>query len=114
MIFPDTFSICLLRSHQIIASKKIDSEKYLSVVRKDILTVTNSNVIFEYVLDYWADGGAPLTNALRDLFAKLLNLLKVIYPMSVLKDILFNWMNEILEIPSTLRVQYYLIDAAFF
>ncbi|CAI4050279.1 hypothetical protein SUVZ_13G3890 [Saccharomyces uvarum] len=111
LIFPDTFSICLLRSHQIIASKKIDSEKYLSVVSKDILTVTNSNVIFEYVLDYWADGGAPLTNALRDLFGKLLNLLKVIYPVSVLKDILFNWMNEILEIPSTLRVQYYLIDA---
>lgn len=50
-------------------------------------------------------------NALRDLFSKLLNLLKITYPMSTLKDVLFNWMNEILEVPSTLRVQYYLIDA---
>ncbi|CAI4048829.1 hypothetical protein SKDZ_13G3840 [Saccharomyces kudriavzevii ZP591] len=111
LIFPDTFSICLLRSYQIITSKKIDSQRYLSAVKKDLLTATNANIIFEYVLDFWADGGAPLMNALRDLFGKLLNLLKIIYPMSVLKDILFNWMNEILEVPSTLRVQYYLIDA---
>lgn len=111
LIFPDTFSICLLRSHQIIASKKIDSQEYLSAVKEHLLTETNANIIFEYVLDFWADGGAPLMNALRDLFGKLLNLLKITYPMSILKDILFNWMNEILEVPSTLRVQYYLIDA---
>ncbi|CAI4684505.1 BAK_1a_G0042490.mRNA.1.CDS.1 [Saccharomyces cerevisiae] len=111
LIFPDTFSICLLRSHQIIASKKIDSQEFLSAVKEQLLTEENANIIFEYVLDFWADGGAPLMNALRDLFSKLLNLLKITYPMSTLKDVLFNWMNEILEVPSTLRVQYYLIDA---
>ncbi|CAI4035727.1 hypothetical protein SMKI_13G3780 [Saccharomyces mikatae IFO 1815] len=111
LVFPDTFSICLLRSHQIIVNKKIDSQEYLSAIKRHILTVPNANIIFEYVLDFWADGGAPLMNALKDLFGKLLNLLKVIYPMSDLKDIFFSWMNDILEIPSTLRVQYYLIDA---
>ncbi|CCD27251.1 tRNA methylation protein TRM732 NDAI_0K00600 [Naumovozyma dairenensis CBS 421] len=108
----DSFSIWLSRSTQIISNKNIESKVYSQSIAKNLLTEKNINYIFQYIIDFWIDGGSPLMNALTDLFKKLLTLLKSLEQIfdANFHTILLKWLDEILRIPSSLRVQYYLIN----
>lgn len=107
----DTFSIWVLRSTQCLANKKIDTSRYLNELQRDLLTMKNSGIIFQYVIDFWTDGTAAFTNALREMFVKFLRLLSMVYEPQD-RVLLFNsWLAQIMNLSSTLRVQYYLIDS---
>ncbi|GAV55933.1 hypothetical protein ZYGR_0AZ01050 [Zygosaccharomyces rouxii] len=111
LLIIDTFSIWVLRSTQCLANKKIDTTVYMNKLRQELLTTENSGIIFQYVIDFWTDGTATFTNALREMFSKLLRLLNMVY-LTQDRMVLFNsWLTQILAISSTLRVQYYLIDS---
>lgn len=111
LVLTDTLSIWFLRSTQFIKSKKIDSTEYEVILRDEILTGATSNMIFQYVIDFWAETGPALVNALRDLFSKFMTLSKLIQDNQIYQSMCQSWLFHILEIPSTLKVQYYLIEA---
>ncbi|GAV51138.1 hypothetical protein ZYGR_0AD03210 [Zygosaccharomyces rouxii] len=111
LLIIDTFSIWVLRSTQCLSNKKIDTTGYMNKLKQELLTMENSGIIFQYVIDFWTDGTTAFTNALREMFSKFLRLLHMVYLVQD-RMILFNsWLTQILEISSTLRVQYYLIDS---
>lgn len=107
----DTFSIWVLRSTQCLANKKLDTTVYLNKLKQELLTMENSEIIFKYVIDFWTDGTSTFINALREMFNKFLRLLNMVY-LTKDKVVLFNsWLTQILELSSTLRAQYYLIES---
>lgn len=111
LLATDTFSIWILRTSQVISSKKIDTNDYIQTVQKEILTVHNSTTIFEFVIDFWVNGSPAFINALKDLFTKFLHLIKLIYPLPECDRLLSSWLNKTLQVPSDLPVQYYLIGS---
>lgn len=111
LLIIDSLSVWILRSSQIISSDTIDNRIYLNKVQEELLTSVSSTIIFRYVVDFWTDAGSAFVNALRDMFKKLLHLLKMIYASEKSKNLFTLWLNQTLQIPSTLRVKYYLIDA---
>ncbi|CCH59146.1 hypothetical protein TBLA_0B03040 [Henningerozyma blattae CBS 6284] len=107
----DAFSLWTLRTTQFIQTKKLDTTRFEEIVRSQLLNEKNVSRIFQYTVDFWADGGSGLVNALRDMFTKLLRLLKIIYSNESLVALLSKWLDRVLDIPSTLKVQYYLIES---
>ncbi|CDH08508.1 uncharacterized protein ZBAI_00290 [Zygosaccharomyces bailii ISA1307] len=111
LLIVDTFSIWILRSTQCLRSKKVDTAEFLSQLQNMLLTKKNSEIIFQYLTDFWTDGTTAFNNALREMFTKLLRLLDIVYSEQD-RSILFNsWLEQILNIRSTLKVQYHLIDS---
>lgn len=110
LLIIDSLSVWILRSSQVISSGKIDTRIYLKKVQEELLPSEGSTVIFQYLIDFWADGDSAFMNALRDMFKKFLHLLKMIYTSEMSKNLFTLWLNHTLQIPSTLPVQYYLID----
>lgn len=111
ILIVDSLSIWVLRSTQLILNKKFDTSEYRKLISEDLLSSANSTIIFQYVIDFWSDGSTAFVNALRDMFTKLLRLIKLVHPAESCRDLLSFWLNLTLEISSTLRVQYYLIDS---
>lgn len=111
LVVVDSLAIWFLRVNQILNNKKKWDISILSqALKDDLLTFTNCHFIFEYVIDFYNDSSNALLNALRDLFHKFLIVLKLIYNKEKLNELFNQWMDQIMEISSTLRVQYYLIE----
>lgn len=111
LLATDTFSIWVLRTSQVIANKNIDTSGYSKVVKDEILTVERSTTIFAYVIDFWMLGNPAFINALKDLFTKLLHLVRLIHPTAECDKLFGSWLDKTLQVPSDLPVQYYLIEA---
>lgn len=111
LLIVDTFSIWILRSTQCLRNKKLDTTGYQLILREKLLTTNNSEIIFQYIVDFWTDGTSAFNNALRDLFTKFLRLLNIIYAAQECTALFHSWLIQILDISSTLRVQYYLINS---
>lgn len=111
LVIVDSLAIWFLRVNQFLNNKKKwDVSSLSQLLKDDLLTFTNCHFIFDYVIDFWNDGSNALLNALRDLFHKFLIVLKLIYDKTKLNELFIQWMDQIMEISSTLRVQYYLIE----
>ena len=112
LLLTDALSICMLRSTQVIKSKKIDSETYLRKI-ETIFDEDKSSFILQYILDYWIDGGSSLTNALTDLFNKFLVILNTVFKNDQSNKFLSEWLIKIMDISSSIpiRSQYQLINA---
>lgn len=111
LVVVDSLAIWFLRVNQILNNKKKWDVSILSqALKNDLLTFTNCHFIFEYVIDFYNDSSNALLNALRDLFHKFLVVLKLVYNKAKLNELFIQWMDQIMEISSTLRVQYYLIE----
>ncbi|QLQ81831.1 hypothetical protein HG537_0G00850 [Torulaspora globosa] len=111
LLATDTFSIWVLRTSQVISNKNIDTSGYIRVVKEEILTTERSTVVFEYVVDFWKNGNPAFINALKNLFTKLLHLIRLIYPPVECDKLFSSWLDRTLQVPSDLPVQYYLIEA---
>ncbi|KAL3234523.1 hypothetical protein RNJ44_03285 [Nakaseomyces bracarensis] len=111
LFLTDTLSIWFLRSAQFIKSKKIDTNAYKGTLKLELLTPKNSDLIFQFIVDFWAETGPALVNALRDLFSKFMTLSKLVQEPQEYQKMCQTWLFHILQIPSTLKVQYYLIEA---
>ncbi|QLL34713.1 hypothetical protein HG536_0H00880 [Torulaspora globosa] len=111
LLATDTFSIWVLRTSQVISHKKIDTSGYIKVVKDEILTFEGSTVIFEYVVDFWKNGNPAFINALKNLFTKLLHLMRLIHPRTECDKLFSSWLDRTFQVPSDLAVQYYLIEA---
>lgn len=99
----DTIAIWLLRATQLCSKSSEFDEK----IR--LLCFTDDDYptyLFRYVVDYCNETGAPLSNSLRDVFTKLLTLLKRYNP----QDLFQKWADETLRISHERRVQYYLVE----
>lgn len=107
----DTFSLWLLRSSQFLLNKKIDTIEFEARIVNYLLTKNSVDLLLQYTIDFWADGSAALGSALKDMFTKLLKLLKIIYTKKEYTQFLSTALDHVLQIPSTLKVQYFLIEA---
>ncbi|CCF56674.1 hypothetical protein KAFR_0B03780 [Kazachstania africana CBS 2517] len=106
----DSLSIWFLRSHQILQNKKLRSEKYSADIEKLLIDETN-NFLFQYIIDFSSGSSVAMLNALKGLLENLLHLLKMMYDEDQYKSFFMQWINQILDLPSNLRVQYNLITA---
>lgn len=110
LLVTDTFSIWVLRTTQVISQKKIDISGYFYNA-KDEFSDDKCTKIFQYVLDFWIDGNSAFINALKDLFNKFLHLIRKLRPPDQCTKLFTSWLDRALQVPSSLPVQYYLIDA---
>lgn len=110
LIVIDSFSIWLQRVTQLLQSKKINSNDYFMKVKMEMLPIESNLIIIEYVIDFWADGGPALGNALKDIFTKYIRLAKILHSTDDIESIMKAWRDKTIELPSTLKVQYYLLD----
>lgn len=110
LLVTDTFSIWVLRTTQVLSNKKLDTSGYFKKVQ-DELTSDRSTTIYQYILDFWIDGNSAFINALKDLFNKFLHLIKRLYSATECNKLFASWLEKTLQVPSSLPVQYYLIDA---
>ncbi|CUS21454.1 LAQU0S03e02960g1_1 [Lachancea quebecensis] len=112
LVLTDSISIWFLRSRQLLELGQ-DQEghcHFLQKLQTDILTIENCTFLFHYVIDYWNEGGAALANSLNDLFTKLLQLMKLVHSEAVFQKTLDGWLSQVLKIPASMRVLYYLLD----
>lgn len=105
----DSLSIWMVRSSKIIQNKKIDCSNFINAMKNELFTLETCNIIFQYIIDFWLESSA-LANALSELLHKFSLLLKVTYSNEEYKSFLSAWVDQVLEIPSTLRIQYNLIE----
>lgn len=98
----DTIAIWLLRTTQLCSK----NEEFDKKIQKLITDDDYPTFLFRYVVDFCNETGAPLSNSLRDVFTKLLTLLKRYDSQTLFKK----WANETLEISHERRVQYYLVE----
>lgn len=114
LLVTDSLAIWMLRVNQFLtynkAAQKLDTSKLLDSLKNDLLTFDRCNYIFEYIIDFWNDSSHALLNALKDLFNKFLTILKLIYAKNDLNKLFTQWLDQIIQISSTLKVQYYLIE----
>ncbi|SCV01780.1 LANO_0F13498g1_1 [Lachancea nothofagi CBS 11611] len=115
LVVTDTLGVWLLRTRQFVeATNKLDSLNdcqswLIQKLRTELLVVENCDFLFRYVIDFWNESGAALTNSLNDLLTKLIQLAKEVQSAALWKDLLDSWVSQALQIPSTMRVQYYLL-----
>lgn len=62
--------------------------------------------LFTYTVDYWNEAGSPLSNSLKDLFTKLVSLLRRYDSQSRFQQ----WAAIALQVQSERRVRYYLLE----
>lgn len=112
LVLTDSISIWFLRSRQLLEMEQDQQgcSPFLQKLRTDILTIENCTFLFHYVIDYWNEGGAALANSLSDLFTKLLQLMKLVHSTAVFQETLDGWLSQVLDIPASMRVLYYLLD----
>lgn len=110
LLLTDTFSIWVLRTTQVVSNKKTDTSGYLQTIKGE-LPDEKCTTIFRYVLDFWTDGNSAFINALKDLFSKFLRLVRILRPTTECNRLFSLWLDKTLEVPSSLPVQYHLIDA---
>ena len=108
LLLLDTFSLWLSRSSKLTANRNCDAA-FVETLRDELLTMENSTILFRSVTDLMGSSSGPLRNALDDFLAKLLRMLKLIYPSGQYVHFLDQLLGEILQIPPTLRVRYTLI-----
>lgn len=114
LLVTDSLAIWMLRISQFLTFSKdnqeLDTSKLLDSLTNDLLTFDKCHYILEYVIDFWNDSTHPLLNALKDLFNKFTTILKLIYDKNTLNKLFIQWLDQIIQISPTLRVQYYLIE----
>lgn len=75
---------------------------------RQILGPQQSDYLYHYLLTYWSDSGSALGSALKDMFVKLIQYLGLVDPEP--KKTFESWLREVLEIPTTMRVLYLVVD----
>lgn len=98
----DTLSIWILRANQLCIKNQEFAKGLENLMNVDVL-----NFLFGYVIDYLNETGAPLSNSLKDLMSKIVQLLKLYHNS---QEILKLWLDKTLMIPKERRVLYYLIE----
>jgi len=98
----DTIAIWILRTTQLCCKNPF----FQNQIGEVLFANDDPTFLFQYVIDYCNETGAPLSNSLRDIFTKLLTLLKRYNPQELFQ----NWANVTLEISHERRIQYYLIE----
>ncbi|EDO17760.1 hypothetical protein Kpol_541p3 [Vanderwaltozyma polyspora DSM 70294] len=111
LLLVDSFAIWIQRSLQVIKGKHHVKEDYKSIVQNSLLTVDKGSIVFQYVIDFWTDGNAALVNALKDMFTKMLALLYLLFDKNHLDTLIkTEWIDKVRNIPSTLKVKYYMLE----
>ena len=87
LILTDGLGIWLLRCRQLLEINRDSEEKavFVKELRNEALTFQNCAFLFHYVIDFWNEGGAALSNSLSDLFAKLFQLMKAVHGTSAVQ-----------------------------
>ncbi|CCK72127.1 tRNA methylation protein TRM732 KNAG_0J00440 [Huiozyma naganishii CBS 8797] len=108
----DCLSIWFSRTAQLLQAKLFTThrDEFSQTLRTRVLSTANCDFFFKYIIDFWIDGNPPLISALKSLFDKFLGLLKIVQGSKDICFMLNKWSDEILKVPSTLKVQYYLIE----
>lgn len=99
----DCIAIWALRSNQLAARDHAFKHNL-----NNGLFVTNCDYLIQYVIDFWNETGSPLSNALKDLFNKLINLIKNSVANS--QALFKTWIDKIMLINPSRRVLYVLIE----
>lgn len=102
----ETLVLWALRSAQIVQKKT--SPDFLITLQQSLLDDNTLDFLFGYIVDYWNETGAPLSNALKDLFTKLVALVK---HFDNAQPVFKCWCDRSLIIQKERRVIYYLIEA---
>lgn len=114
ILVTDSLAIWMLRVYQFLTfnkdRQKLNTSRLLDSLTNELLTFDKCHYIFEYVIDFWNDSSHALLNALKDLFNKFLALLKFMYDESDLRKLFTQWLDQIIQISPTLKVQYYMIE----
>jgi hypothetical protein len=97
----DTLSIWMLRAAQ-LAQKE---QGFQSEIPR-LLNDERLDFLFTYTLDYWNETGSPLSNSLKDLFTKLVAILK----RQDYQKRFEQWAKRALEVQYERRVKYYLLE----
>ncbi|CEP62842.1 tRNA methylation protein TRM732 LALA0_S06e05094g [Lachancea lanzarotensis] len=115
LLLTDTLGVWFLRTRQLFEAiqlvKTLDDNQqhFIHKLQLELLTETNCDVFFRYVVDFWDQGGTALTNSLNDLLAKLIQLAKLVKGGAGWTNMLNRWISQTLEIPATMRVSYFLL-----
>lgn len=110
LILIDTFSIWIVRSTKILCNTKVDSDAFSETLQKTCFTKEKCNLLFSYIIEYWSSGTPALANSLRDFLSKIINLSLILFDHNIYKELTLNWLDTVLDKPSTERIQYFLID----
>ncbi|OWB67886.1 hypothetical protein B5S30_g3255 [[Candida] boidinii] len=109
----DCLSIWILRSNQIISISSVTEIEYNHLV-SHLLDEETLTFLYQYVIDFWSDAGSSLSNALKDMFSKLLILMnnlefndKENFKNNLIKNWLINIFNNL---SYTTRVYYFMVE----
>lgn len=97
----DTLSIWVIRSGALGSKNRAFHDLIPSLLNDERL-----DFLFSYTLDYWNETGSPLSNSLKDLFTKLVSLLKRYDSQKRFE----NWTSIALQVQDTRRVKYHLLE----
>jgi hypothetical protein len=101
----DTLSVWISRALQLFAKApeyKPDFELLLIGERAD--------EIFHYVIDFWNDSGAAFSNALKELFVKMMSYMSAVLDQDTRNETFGTWLSTVLEMPYTNRAFYFMIE----
>lgn len=103
----DTVGLLLLKVSQILKHRghhDLD-ERF----RKNLIMVERATFLFHYVIDFWTDNTISLELPLRNMFAKLLKVLNLLYG-DYMKSLFEQWLRAVLSLQKSMKVQYFLIE----
>ncbi|SCU89104.1 LAME_0E02234g1_1 [Lachancea meyersii CBS 8951] len=115
LLLSDTLGVWFLRTRQLVEIGKLvdtpneDQQWFTHRLETELLSESNCDFFFRYVIDFWNEGGAALTNSLNDLLSKLIQLSKVVRGAKDWSILLNSWVSQTMEIPATMRVSYFLL-----
>lgn len=108
----DTFSIWLSRATHLVKTNGLEHPE----IREELgsmITTEIADELYDRVINLWSDSGAPLSNALNEMFTKLISFIRVMKEPSLRNSIFEKWILKTLEIPYSRRVFYFLIELLY-
>jgi len=108
----DTFSIWLSRATHMV---KLHGSQYPEIRRElsSMITIEIADELYDRVIELWSDSGAPLSNALNEMFSKLISFIRVLKEASLRNSLFEKWTLRTLEIPYSRRVFYFLVELLY-
>ncbi|SCU78636.1 LAMI_0A05314g1_1 [Lachancea mirantina] len=114
LVLTDTLGIWIVRAKQVVEVAKTNGDidsygLWLAKLQDSLLTEDNCTFIFQYLIDFWSDGGPALTNSLETVLKRLLQILKLVYREN-LAQLLHKWVSQILSLSHTLKPLYCVLE----